>query len=241
MRGVETINRFFLISLPMCLLLALVLPACSTPAEELPEAVGGDKVVSLPPLQLTGGTSVEEALYSRVSRRNFTGEPVSLDKAAQVLWAAQGKGVDGVTGASRTAPSAGATHPMEIYLVAGRVEGLKPGVYRYDYLEHSLILTAAEDLREGLAAAALNQRFIAEAPAGILLAADYSRTTARYGERGVRYVHMEVGHITQNIYLQCESLGLGAVAVGAFADEGVRDVSGIKESPLMIIPFGKAR
>ena len=73
-----------------------------------------------------------------------------------------------------------------------------------------------EEIREKLAAAALNQRFVAEAPASIVLAADYRRTTSRYGERGIRYVHIEVGHITQNIYLQCGSLSLGAVAVGAF-------------------------
>jgi len=85
----------------------------------------------------------------------------------------------------------------------------------------------------------LNQRFVAEAPASIVLAADYKRTTSRYGERGIRYVHMEVGHITQNIYLQCGSLSLGAVAVGAFHDEKVKALLEIEEEPLMIIPLGE--
>ncbi len=163
---------------------------------------------------------------------------MELEQAAQLLWAAQGTGVDGVTGASRTAPSAGATHPMEIYLIAGRVNGLEPGVYRYRYDEHSLEKTASGDLREGLAAAALSQQFIASAPASIVLAADYDRTTSRYGDRGIRYVHMEVGHITQNISLQCESLDLGGVAVGAFDDEKVKELLMLEEEPLMIFPIG---
>jgi SagB-type dehydrogenase family enzyme len=106
------------------------------------------------------------------------------------------------------------------------------------YTGHSLVKTASEDRRERLAAAALNQNFVAGAPVSIVLAADYSRTTARYGERGLRYIHMEVGHSTQNIYLQCGSLGLGAVAVGAFADKNVKALLEIEEEPLMIIPVG---
>ena len=226
-----------LLSLSACLL--LLLPACSSPSEEIPGTEKRNKIISLPPPKHAGEISVEEALYSRVSRRDYSGGSISLEKVAQILWATQGKGIDGVTGASRIAPSAGATHPMEIYLIAGNVKGLEPGVYRYDYLEHTLALTLEGDWREDLALAALNQRFIASAPASIVLAAEYQRTTARYGERGIRYVHMEAGHITQNIYLQCEALKTGTVAVGAFRDEAVQKLLGIAESPLMIVPFGE--
>lgn len=191
--------------------------------------------IKLPPPVLESSHSLEKAIFKRVSRRSFSKKPLAQAQVAQLLWAAQGKNADG---ASRTAPSAGATYPIEIYLVAGKVEGLEPGIYHYKYAEHSLVKIATKDFRENLAAAALNQHFVAEAPASIVLAANYARTTSRYGERGVRYVHMEVGHITQNIYLQCESLNLGTVAVGAFNDKKVKLLLEIKEEPLMIVPLG---
>jgi len=125
-----------------------------------------------------------------------------------------------------------------VYLVAGDVENIEPGIYRYLYYDHSLVQVAAGDRREQLAAAALCQGFIAEAPTSIVLAAEYERTTARYRERGIRYVHMEAGHVAQNICLQATALGLGSVIVGAFEDENVKELLEIEEEPLMIVPFG---
>lgn len=194
--------------------------------------------IMLPSPAHDSGFSLERAIYERLSHRGFIERPLTLAEVGQLLWAACGIGIDGVTGASRTVPSAGATHPLEVYLVAGEVDGLAPGVYRYNLVGHSLFRVAADDRRQGLAAAALNQHFVAMAPVSIVLAADYGRTTIRYGERGVRYVHMEVGHSTQNIYLQCSPLGLGAVAVGAFDDAKVKALLEIGEEPLMIIPVG---
>ena len=222
--------------------LVLLFSACSAPGSDartqgLSDNAGQDEIM-LPPPVLESGYALERAIYERVSHRSFTPGPLTLEGVGQLLWAAQGISVDGVTGAKRTAPSAGATHPLEIYLVAGNVEGLEPGVYRYHYARHSLIKTAGEDRREKLAAAALGQRFIVDAAASIVLAAVYDRTMARYGQRGRRYVYMEVGHSTQNVYLQCGPLGLGAVAVGAFADDRVKALLEIAEAPLMIIPVG---
>lgn len=197
-----------------------------------------ENLVALPPPQYDSSVSLEETLYLRKSWRNFSGEPLVLEDAAQIMWAAQGKGTDGTTGATRTAPSAGATHPLEIYLVAGKVKGLDPGVYHYDYAAHKIKIVAAGDRREELAAAALGQSFIAAAPATLVLAADYERTTARYGERGTRYVHMEVGHVTQNVSLQCVALDIGSVAAGAFNDQEVKALLEIEAEPLMIIPVG---
>lgn len=217
---------------------ALLFSACSSPSQESPNSGSGLEVIKLPPPIHESDHSLEQAIFERVSRRNFSGRPLELEQAAQLLWAAQGTGVDGVTGASRTAPSAGATHPMEIYLVAGEVDGLDPGVYHYRYDDHSLVKTVSGDLRQSLASAALSQQFISTAPASIVLAAEYDRTTTRYGDRGIRYVHMEVGHITQNIHLQCESLNLGGVAVGAFDDNKVKELLILEVNPLMIIPIG---
>ena len=183
--------------------------------------------------------SLEESIYKRISGRSFSGNELSLEQAGQTLWAAQGLNVDSLSSASRTAPSAGATYPMEIYLVAGNVKGLPTGLYHYQYVDHSLKMVAAGDYRGELVAAALGQSYIGDAPASIVLAAVYDRTMSRYGERGIRYVHMEAGHITQNILLQCESLGLGAVAVGAFDDQKVRALLRLDEESLIIVPFGQ--
>jgi SagB-type dehydrogenase family enzyme len=219
---------------------AVLLSGCASPAGDA-QGMANDlqqEAIKLPPPALKSDFPLERAINERMSHRSYGKRPLTLEEVGQLLWAAQGAGMDGVTEASRTAPSAGATHPLEIYLVAGEVDGLDPGVYRYQYCGHSLVKTAGEDRRERLAAAALRQNFVAGAPVSIVLAADYARTTSRYGERGLRYVHMEVGHVTQNIYLQCIPLELGAVAVGAFDDEKVKVLLEIEEEPLMLIPVG---
>lgn len=194
--------------------------------------------VILPPPAYTGETSLEAALAKRYSVRRFSDRPLPLAAMAQILWAAQGITTDAVTGATRTAPSAGATYPLEIYLVAGNVAGLPPGIYHYRPQEHSLAPLGPGEHRTALAAAALQQDFIAAAPAGIILAADYPRTTRRYGDRGQRYVHMEIGHVTQNIHLQAAALGLGSAAVGAFHDDRVKSLLKTDYAPLMIVPVG---
>ncbi len=218
--------------------LLLTLSACSADDNSGITDNKKTKIITLPPAALSSNYSLEETIYKRVSGRNFSEEAINLQQAAQLLWAAQGQGIDGISGATRTAPSAGATYPLEVYLLVGNVENITPGLYRYSFTEHSLHMLSDKDKRKDLASAALNQQFIAEAPAVIILAAEYSRTTGRYGDRGIRYVHMEVGHVTQNIYLQCEALGLGTVAIGAFKDQVVQLLLEIAEEPLMIIPIG---
>ena len=142
----------------------------------------------------------------------------------------------------RASPSAGATYPLEIYVVVGNngVKGLAPGVYRYQPHSHSLVLVKKGDVREELYSACLNQEWIRDAPVVLVIAADYERTTRVYGERGIRYVHMEVGHVGQNIYLEATALGLGTVAVGAFYDDEVRVIIGAPENhhPLYVMPVG---
>ena len=130
-------------------------------------------------------------------------------------------------------------YPLEVYLVAGRVKDLKPGVYRYNPQAHSLIKIAEGDKRLDLFSASLSQASIKNAPISLVICAQYERTTRKYGERGKRYVHIEVGHVGQNIYLQAESLGLATVAIGAFVDEAVKKVLNIKEEPFYIMPVGR--
>ncbi len=194
-----------------------------------------DSVVILPKPDTIGRVTVEHALLRRRSVRSYSGEPLTLNEVGQLLWAAQGK-----TGKTygRTAPSAGATYPMEVFLVAGRVQGLDSGVYHYDVERHALQLVKTGDVRSELAGAALGQTCIKNAPASIVLTCEYKRTTTRYGDRGIRYVHMEAGHIGQNVSLECVALDLGTVMVGAFDDSAVMRVLGVKYEPLYIMPVG---
>lgn len=200
----------------------------------------GDKV-QLAPARLKGAVSVEEALQQRRSVRTFADAPLGLEDVAQVLWAAQG--VTTRPSGYRTTPSAGALQPLVIYLVAGKVAGLTPGVYRYEPNEHALVLTQTGDLRGALAASALGQRSVQEAPAVVVIAADYQRTAHKYGNRAQRYVHMEAGHAAQNVYLQATARGLGTVLVGAFDDLNVREALGLPAShtPLGLMPLGRSR
>ncbi|MEA3560691.1 MAG: SagB/ThcOx family dehydrogenase [Candidatus Omnitrophota bacterium] len=202
--------------------------------------VGGNRkmekdVIKLPVVKPIGKMSIEQAISNRRSRRKFKDKPLKQRDLSHILWAAQG-----ITAESgfRVTPSAGATFPLTLYVVIGRVDDILPGVYRYRPEGHCLKAMSDKDLRSKLALRALGQDMIAKAPVSIVIAADYKRTTDRYGKRGIRYVDMEAGHASQNIYLECESLGLGTCAVGAFADRIVKELLGITEDPLYIMPIG---
>ena len=198
------------------------------------KAVKMAKEIKLPKPKEKGIISIEETLNKRRSVRDYKKGALSLEEVSQLLWAGSGKNLF-----RKTAPSAGATYPLEIYLVVGEVEGLEPGIYHYSSPKHSLKLGEEEDVRNKLSRAALGQEMIEEAPICIVIAADYGRTTGHYGQRGNRYVHMEAGHVGQNVSLQAISLNLGTVMIGAFGDEEVKEVLGIKEEPLYIIPVGR--
>jgi SagB-type dehydrogenase family enzyme len=202
-----------------------------------PARDAGPSLVRLPQPRLSGTTSVEAALAARRSLRSFSNKPVTLGELSQLLWAAQGithpRGL-------RTAPSAGALYPLELVVVSGTVAALPAGTYRYEPDGHHLVLLAEGDRRAALADAALGQSPIRKAPLVIAIVANERKTTIKYGERGVRYVHLEAGHAAQNICLQAEALGLGSVMIGAFSD---RDVASLLRSagrqPLYLIPLGR--
>jgi SagB-type dehydrogenase family enzyme len=202
------------------------------------QPVGKEGSISLPDPNRQGVKSVEEALAERRSLREYKPGPISLAELGQLLWAAQGITGDGEL---KTAPSAGALYPLEVYAVVGNVKGLPEGVYRYRPQTHALESVMQADVRSRLAAAALNQAWIEKAPLVIAIAAVYDRTTKKYGDRGVRYVHMEVGHAAENVYLQAGALGLGTVMVGAFDDTRVRKTLNLpkEEQPLCLMPVGR--
>ena len=224
---------FSLIFLPPCFLLP------SSGAEEIGN-IGTQSIVILPPPKLKGPLSLEEAIYGRRSVRRFKNQPLNLREIGQLLWAAGGKTVDGLTGATRAYPSAGGIYPISIYLAAGNVTGLTPGLYGYDWKGHSLTLLKSGDFRPELTRAAGGQQFISSAPISIIISVEMERGVARYGPRAeTRYIPMDTGHAGQNISLQAQALGLGSVIVGAFNDEAVEKILGKRgETTLYIIPVG---
>jgi SagB-type dehydrogenase family enzyme len=194
-------------------------------------------VVTLPEPSHDGNVSLERALHRRESVRDFTARSLSQEQVSQLLWAAQGiTRLDG----GRTVPSAGGLYPLELYLVVGDVDGLESGLYRYRPGSHDLVPVGAGDHRSQLAAAALRQSWMREAPVTLVFAAVYARTTGKYGERGRKYVHMEVGHAAQNVYLEAAAMGLGTTFVGAFHDNQVKGILGLpaSEHPLGLMPVG---
>ena len=196
------------------------------------------KIIRLTEPRHDGTTSVEKTLSERRSVRHYKNESISLGDMSQLLWAAQGttspRGF-------RTAPSAGALYPLEIYVVAGKVTALSAGIYKYDSRKHELLKIGSGDKRKALSHAALNQMSIRSAAAVMVFGGVYERTTSKYGQRGVRYVFIEAGHAAQNVFLQAVSLGLGTVVIGAFDDDKVKKALRFEadEYPLYIMPVGR--
>ncbi|MBM3253056.1 MAG: SagB/ThcOx family dehydrogenase [Candidatus Omnitrophica bacterium] len=189
------------------------------------------EIIKLPDVKFDSKISLEEAIRSRRSIRNFEERELSLEQIGKLLWAASG-----ITDNSlklRSAPSAGALYPLEIYIVK------KDGLFHYEPYIHSLRLIREGDLRRKLCESALNQTSIEKAPLSIIILCDYKRTTIRYGNRGIQYVHIEAGHVAQNIHLEAVSLGLGSVPIGAFQDDRVKEILGLQKfEVLYIIPVG---
>lgn len=191
-----------------------------------------DMVVKLPEPKRTGKVSLEETIERRRSERSLSGKGLTLEEISQLLWACQG--ITDRKNRFRSAPSAGATYPLEIYLAS--IDGL------FSYLPdtHSIKRLKNDDVKEGLARAAYGQSFVKDAAIAIIICADFTRTTSRYGKRGENYVYMEVGHAAENLHLQAVSQGLGSVPVGAFSDDRVKEILSLPDNinPIYIIPVG---
>jgi SagB-type dehydrogenase family enzyme len=200
----------------------------------------GHASIPLPKPSLNGKVSVEKAIKERRTIRDFKDRLLSLTHLSQLLWAAQG--ITDPTIGRRAAPSGGALYPLDIYVLIGEngVEKMEAGVYHYLPKEHSVLPISKGDRRKEIASASLWQMWMAKAPVIFIITAEYKRITWKYGERGIRYSLIEVGHVGQNLFLQAEALGLGAGIVGAFNDLEVSKVAGFpsKHEPLLIMPVG---
>ncbi|MBW1713622.1 MAG: SagB/ThcOx family dehydrogenase [Deltaproteobacteria bacterium] len=201
--------------------------------------------VTLPQPSFKGRFSVEEALKERRTVRSFKDRPLSLEELAQVLWAAQGTTAQKHGYHLKTAPSAGALYPLDVYAVVGQkgVDGLSPGVFRYLAQSHALEPIKEGDQRQAVARASLSQMWMAKAPLMLVITGEYARCTVKYGRRGVTYTQIEAGCVGQNVFLQAEALGLKAGIVGAFRDEEVTRAVGnpAKHEPLLIMPVGQGK
>ena len=201
----------------------------------------GVEIMLKPPFQ-EGRMSLEEAIGRRRTIRSFKDKPVTMEQFSQIFWSAQGITEKG--GFKRAAPSGGALYPADVYAGVGKgyVSELSEGVYHYIPKDHSVNMTAEGDRRRDLAKASLRQMWISQAPVIYVVTAEYERITIKYGNRGIRYALIEIGHIAQNIFLQCQTLGLSAGIVGAFDDRKIGQVLGVKKDhrPLIIMPVGWA-
>ncbi len=185
-----------------------------------------------------------DAINDRVSVRAYGVEPLSLEELSYLLWCIQGvKEATNRPATLRTVPSAGARHCFETYVLVNRVEGLRQGLYRFLATDHSL---QEVDMDPGIAdrviQACYNQRFVKQSAATFIWTAVAYRMTWRYGERGYRYMHLDAGHVCQNLYLAAEAVGCGACAIGAFYDDALNEalqIDGVEQFAVYVGVLGK--
>jgi SagB-type dehydrogenase family enzyme len=196
--------------------------------------------VALPDPRGYQGLSLEHAIETRRSVRDYASQTLSSDELSRLLHAAQG--ITERRWGFRAAPSAGALYPIELYAVVHDVAGIEPGTYHYAVPEHGLELLQPGDFRATIVGAGLGQAFLGQANVCFVLSAIFQRTRWRYRERTYRYILIEAGHVGQNLYLAATSMGLGACAVGAFFDDDLNDLLGLdgqEEAVLYVISVGK--
>lgn len=197
---------------------------------------------NLPEPQITGNMSVEQAIHDRRSVRRYTNEPLALQDVSQLLWATQG--ITDEKTKFRTAPSAGHTYPLEVYILMGKgsVDGLNEGFYHYNPFNNTLEQILGNDARSDLSQAADGQPWVKEAPVSIIITGNYQKMMDKYKDEklSTRFVDMEAGHAGENIYLEAEARNLVTVALGSFKDDEVHKILRIpgNEKTLYIYPVG---
>jgi SagB-type dehydrogenase family enzyme len=188
--------------------------------------------------------SVSEAINMRISIRAYSDESLNLDELSYLLWCTQGvKTVVTSSTTQRTFPSAGARHSFETYLLVNRVKGLQPGHYRFLAIDHKLqVVSFDSDINEKVTKACFNQRFIISSAVTFIWTSVRYRMMWRYGERGHRYIHLDAGHVCQNLYLAGESIDVGVCAIAAFFDDALNealDIDGEEQFTIYIGVCGK--
>ncbi len=196
-------------------------------------SMGEPVIFALPPAVLKGSMSLEETIARRRSVRRFADAPLSAEQIGRLCWA--GQGITDTQRGLRASPSAGATYPLDLYVVTAT------GVDHYQPEQHALRRHLTGDLRSAIRGTALNQAVVGEAPICLVIAATPERAARRYGQRAMRYCLLEAGHVAQNVLLQATTLGLAGVPVGAFEEAKTAEV--LKLPPgtevLYLLPIGR--
>jgi SagB-type dehydrogenase family enzyme len=187
---------------------------------------------------------LRKAIEERKSVRQYADEPLRLEELSYLLWTTQGvKEVYKGKVTFRTVPSAGARHAFETYLLVNNVDGLEAGLYRFLAVEHKLMpMDANSDISEKLTDACWNQKMVSTSAVTFFWTAVPYRMKWRYQERSYRYLHLDAGHVCQNLYLAAESINCGVCAIAAYIDELVNpllDVDGETEFCIYIATVGK--
>ncbi|MBW6519481.1 MAG: SagB/ThcOx family dehydrogenase [Desulfoarculaceae bacterium] len=181
-------------------------------------------------------------LQNRRSLRKYSVEPLSLEDLAFMLWASQG--ITGQAGSYlfRATPSAGALYPVETYISVHSILGLDAGLFHFDVEHFSLDRLTSQDQAEAVASACLDQKFMARAAVIFLWTGIFRRAMSKYGDRGMRYILLDAGHICQNVMIAAEAIGCGGCPVGAFYDSELNQLLEIddqEESILYAASVGK--
>lgn len=199
------------------------------PLELSPNKEGG--IIDLPNPKNVKGKQIllSDAINQRSSIRTYSTSPLNLEELSYVLWCMQGvKEVINRPATSRTVPSAGARHCFELLFLVNNVNGLRPGLYRFLAIDHKIQrVNEEQDIAERITQACLNQRFILTSSVTFVLTAVRYRMMWRYTERGYRYMHLDAGHVMQNLYLCAEEISSGVCAIAAFDDDKLNTVLGI--------------
>jgi len=210
----------------------------------IPEGAETIPLPSIDKAKLAGSIDLWSAIGQRESCRVYSDEPLNLDELSILLWATQGVRLKLDAGhALRTVPSAGCRHAFETYLCVLNVEGLEKGIYRYLPLEHALLFShAPEQLERSIARATLGQRFTGDAAVNFIWTALPYRMEWRYGLAAHKVIALDAGHVCQNLYLACETIGAGTCAIAAYHQGGMDeliDVDGKEEFTIYLAPVGK--
>ncbi|MHA2289159.1 MAG: SagB/ThcOx family dehydrogenase [Promethearchaeota archaeon] len=192
-----------------------------------------------------GKKSFIDVINQRISRRNYTDEALSLEELSYLLWCTQGvkRTFKDKAGVLRTVPSAGAKSPFETYLVINRVEGIKPGLYRYISFSHKLLfIKEIKDAERKIGELAYDQMFVGKGAVIFCWVAIPYRTEWRYTILAHKFIAVDLGHVCENLYLACESIDLGTVAIGYYEQkkfDTLLELDGENEIVVLIAPVGK--
>ena len=183
---------------------------------------------------------LRKAIDQRRTLRRYTNESLSIDELTFLLWTTQGvKAITKRPVTLRTVPSAGARHAFETYVLINSVTGLKPGLYRYIALEHALLpLDAEADIAQQISDACQRQKQITASAVTFIWVAEMTRMYWRYGERGYRYIHLDAGHVCQNLYLAAEAINCGVCAIAAFDDDQLNGVLKLNGNDQFVVYLG---